>query len=128
MDKRAVRTDRAPAAVGPYAQGIVAGGFVFTAGQIPLTPEGELIQGDIQAQTRRCLENLRAVLQAAGADLKDLVKVTVFVVDLKDFQSVNEIYAEYFQGETPPARSFVQVAALPLGARIELEGVARLPS
>lgn len=123
----AVQTDRAPAAVGPYSQGVIAGGFLFTSGQIPLTPEGEMVQGDIRAQARQCLENLRAVLEAGGAGMKDLVKVTVFVTDIAHFQAINEVYASYFEEwETPPARSFVQVAALPKGAQIEVEGVAHL--
>jgi len=128
MKRKAIQTDRAPAAVGPYSQGIVAGGLLFTAGQIHLTADGELVEGDIQAQTRQCLDNVRAVLRAGGADLDDLVKITGFVTDLGQFQGVNEPFADYFEGRTPPARSFVQVAALPLGAAIELEGVALLPN
>ncbi len=128
MSKKAIQTDGAPAAVGPYSQGIAAGGFLFTAGQIHLTPGGELVEGDIESKTRQCLDNVRAVLRAAGADLDDLVKVTGFVTDMGQFNEINAAYAEYFEGRTPPARSFVQVAALPLGATIELEGVALLPN
>lgn len=125
--KRVLRTDQAPAAIGPYSQGICAGGFVFTAGQIPLRPDGQLVKGDIQAQARQCLENVRGVLRAAGADVEDLVKVTVFVTNLGDFQAINQVYEDFFKGKTPPARSFVQVSALPKEVDIEVEGIAVLP-
>jgi len=128
VSKKAVKTDHAPGAIGPYSQGIVANGFLYTAGQIPLTPAGQLVQGDIQAQARQCMENVRGILRAAGAGMEDLVKVTVFVTNLGDFQAINEVYAEYFKGKTPPARSFVQVSALPRGASIEVEGIAVPPS
>ncbi len=125
--KQVLRTDEAPAAIGPYSQGIAAGGFVFTAGQIPLRPDGTRVDGDIQAQARQCLDNVRGVLRAAGADLEHLVKVTVFVTDLGDFQAINEVYDGFFKGKTPPARSFVQVSALPKEVDIEVEGIAVLP-
>jgi 2-iminobutanoate/2-iminopropanoate deaminase len=125
--KKAISTSAAPAAVGPYSQGIVANGFIFTSGQIPLDREGNLIEGDIRAQARQCLENIKAILEAAGAGMEELVKVTVFVTDMKDFSAINEVYQGYFN-EDPPARSFVEVAALPKGARIEIEGIAVLPS
>ncbi len=113
--------------VGPYSPAVQAGDFLFVSGQIPLDPQtGELVTGPIEVQTRRCMENLKAVLAAAGATLKDLVKVTIFLVDMEDFAAVNRTYGEYFDLE-PPARSTVQVAALPKGARIEIEAVAYIP-
>ncbi|MGE5347126.1 MAG: RidA family protein [Acidithiobacillales bacterium] len=116
----------APKAIGPYAQGIVAGGFLFTAGQIALDPATmKLVPGDIAVQTGRVLENLEAVLGSAGATLQDVVKTTVFLADLSDFAAMNEVYAERFGGHRP-ARSTVQVAALPAGARVEIELVAKL--
>lgn len=121
--RQAVSSKAAPPAIGPYSQAIVADGFIFTSGQLPLDREGNLVEGDIRAQARQCLENIRAILEAAGAGLEDLVKVTVYVTDLKDFPAINEVYASYFPKE-PPARSFVQVMALPKGAPIELEGIA----
>ncbi len=122
--KRTVSTPNAPPAIGPYSQAVVAGDFVFCSGQIPLDPAtGALVGGDIAAQTRRVLENLKAVLEAAGSGLDRVVKTTVFLADLADFQEMNAVYAEYFGGD-PPARAAVQVAALPKGARIEIEAVA----
>lgn len=119
----AVESREAPAAVGPYSQGVLAGGFLFASGQIPLDPAtGKLVGGDAAAQTRRCLDNLRAVARAAGLDLRQAVKVTVFLTDLADFAAMNAVYAEYFS-EPFPARSTVQVAALPRGARLEIEAV-----
>lgn len=127
MAKKVVSTDNAPAAVGPYSQGITANGFVFTAGQVPLDPAtGELVEGDIQAQARQSLANIKAVLEAAGSDLARVVKVTVYLADINHFSAVNEVYAEIFEGTDPPARSAFQVAALPLGARIEIEAIATL--
>jgi 2-iminobutanoate/2-iminopropanoate deaminase len=124
MEKRCVQTAGAPAAVGPYSQAIQAGGWIFCAGQIPLDPaEGKLVSGGIEEQTRRVVENLKAVLEAAGSSLNRVVKTTVFLVDLNDFAAMNEGYAE-FLGDSPPARSTVQVAALPRGARVEIEAVA----
>ena len=124
--RKVIATDQAPAAVGPYSQAIRAGRFVFTAGQIPMDPAtGELVTGDIQAQTRRVLQNLEAVLEAAGASLKRVVKTTVFLQDMGDFAAMNEVYAEFFP-QKPPARSAVQAAALPLGVGIEIEAVALL--
>jgi len=128
MSKQRIETDQAPGAIGPYSQGIVVNGFLYTAGQIPLKPNGELVEGDIQAQTRQSLENIRGILQAAGADLEDLVKVTVFVTNMGDFDKINEVYTEFFEGKTPPARSLVQVAALPKLVDIEVEGVAVVPN
>lgn len=123
MPKEAIRTDAAPAAVGPYSQAIRAGQFVFTAGQIPLHPDGTLLEGDIQAQTRQVLNNLAAVLKAAGTGLDRVVKCTCFLADMNDFAAMNEIYSGYFE-DTPPARSAVEVARLPKDVGIEIEAVA----
>ena len=126
MERRIVKTDQAPAAVGPYSQAVVCGEMVFTAGQIPMDPAtGELISGDIQAAARRVLENLDAVLRAAGSSLQHAVKLTVFMTDLSQFSAMNEVYTEFFPGE-PPARSAVEVARLPKDAIIEAEAVAVL--
>lgn len=121
----AVETDRAPAAIGPYSQGIRAGELFFSAGQIGLEPRtGELVEGGIGPETRRVLANLEAVLEAAGLGLGDVVKTTVYLVDLSEFAAMNEIYAEAFSSPHP-ARSTVQVARLPRDARVEIEVVAR---
>ena len=126
MTREIVHTEKAPAAVGPYSQAVKAGGFVFTAGQIPLDPAtGQLVSGDIRAQTRRALQNVQAVLEAAGTSLQQVVKTTVFMVDLGDFAAMNQVYAEFFP-EGPPARSCVQAGALPKGAAVEIEAVAVL--
>lgn len=124
MALRFLSTDKAPAAVGPYSQGVKAENIIYTSGQLPIDPvTGELSKGDIQKETRLCLENVKAVLEAAHATIEDLVKVTVFVTDMNDFSKINEIYAEFF-GDHKPARSLVQVAALPKGSDIEIEGIA----
>ena len=124
IEKKIIATENAPAAVGPYSQAIAAGELVFTAGQIPLDPEsGQLVPGDIEAQTHRALQNLQALLQTASSSLAAVMKTTVFMTDLADFKRMNTVYAQYFVSE-PPARSTVQVAALPLGAQIEIECVA----
>lgn len=124
--RRAIRTDRAPAAIGPYSQAIVAGDVVYTAGQIALDPAtGELVDGGVEEQTRRVVRNLAAVLEAAGAGLSDVVKTTIFVADMDDFARVNEVYGELLT-EPYPARSTVEAARLPRDARVEIEAVARL--
>ena len=120
-----VATEQAPKAIGPYSQAIVSGDLIFTSGQIPLDPATQaLVTGDIRAQTERVMENLGAVLQAAGAGFENVVKATIFLADLADFATVNEIYGKRFT-KSPPARSTVQVAALPKGARVEIDLIAR---
>ena len=125
-DKRqTIHTDKAPAAIGPYAQANRIGDVVFTSGQIPLDPvTGELTGTIIEEQTARALENLKAVLEAAGTDLDNVVKTTVYLADMNDFSMMNEVYARYFTGEKLPSRTTVQVAALPKGALVEIEAVA----
>lgn len=119
-----VRTERAPRAVGPYSQAVRAGGFVFASGQIPLDPEsGAVVGGDIAAQGRQALENLRAVLEVSGAGMKNVVKTTVFLRDMGDFARFNEVYAGYFTAPYP-ARSTVQVSGLPKDVLVEIEAVA----
>jgi 2-iminobutanoate/2-iminopropanoate deaminase len=123
-----VTTDGAPRAIGPYSQGIKAGGLLFTAGQVALDPKsGELVAGGISEQTSRALENLSAILTAAGTNLSQVVKTTVFLVDMADFAAMNEVYGRAF-GSHRPARSTVAVAALPRGARVEIEAVAAVKS
>jgi 2-iminobutanoate/2-iminopropanoate deaminase len=123
---RIVQSDAAPAAIGPYSQGIIAGGFLYTAGQIPLDPAGkQVVEGDIVAQTRQVMDNLQAVLAAAGASWKDVVKTTVYLKDLGDFPRMNEVYAAEM-GDARPARSTVQVSALPRGVLVEIDLVAYL--
>lgn len=124
IQKKIITTEKAPAAVGPYSQATATGNLVFTAGQIPLDPEnGQLVTGDIEEQTHRVLQNVQALLQEAGSSLATVIKTTVFMTDLADFNRMNAVYSEYFPSE-PPARSTVQVTALPLGAQIEIECVA----
>ena len=125
---KAISSADAPKAIGPYSQAIVAEGrqLIFCSGQIPLDPQrGEIIQGDIASQTKRVMENLKSVLAAGGAELAHVVKTTIYLQDLADFASVNEVYGSYFTG-TPPARATVQVAALPKGARVEIDCIAVL--
>ncbi|MBA2457996.1 MAG: RidA family protein [Gemmatimonadales bacterium] len=126
MEIAALSTPGAPRAIGPYSQGIRAGGFLFTAGQVGFDPaSGELVDGGIAQQTARVLENLRAILDAAGSSFSQVVKTTVFLVDMADFAAMNEVYAGAF-GEHRPARSTVAVAALPRGARVEIEAIAAM--
>ncbi len=123
---RAVRSDGAPAPVGPYSQAVVCDGWIFASGQVPLDPTtGRVVEGDVAEQTHRVLENLRAVLETAGAGPEDVVRTTIYLTDLDDFQRVNAVYAEHFPNEPQPARTTVGVAALPLGARIEVDCIAR---
>jgi reactive intermediate/imine deaminase len=122
--KRTVRTDAAPAAVGAYSQATATDDLVFTAGQIPLTPDGDLLADEpIAVQTEQALDNVAAVLDEAGASMADALKLTVFLDDIDDFDAMNEVYATYFDDE-PPARSAVEVAALPKGVGVEIEAVA----
>lgn len=124
--KQVIVTDKAPKAIGPYSAGIRNGNFVYTAGQIGLIPDtGEVVAGGIEAETRQALLNLQAVLEAGGATLADVVKTTVFLKDMGEFGAMNGVYAEFFK-ENPPARSAVQVAALPKGVAVEIEAVAIL--
>lgn len=126
MSKKIVSTDKAPGAIGPYSQAVIAGGLVFTSGQIPLNPvTGEIVKDSIEAQARQVLDNLKAVLDAAGTGFKDVVKTTVFIKDMNDFAAVNKVYGEYFQ-EPYPARSCVEVARLPRDVGVEIEAVAIL--
>ena len=124
LKREIIATESAPAAVGPYSQAVRLGDLIYTAGQIALAPgTGQLVEGDITAQTRQVMENLAAVLQAADSNLANIIKTTIFVVDLGDFAAINAAYGEFFADE-PPARSTVEVAALPLGAQVEIEVVA----
>jgi 2-iminobutanoate/2-iminopropanoate deaminase len=122
-----VKTDKAPAAIGPYSQGMIANGFLFTAGQIALDPAtGQVIAGDVKAQAERVLANLSAVLAAAGASWRHVVKTTVFLHDMNDFPAVNEAYAHAL-GDSRPARTTVQAAGLPRGVLVEIDAIAELP-
>lgn len=126
MKRDVVSSKHAPAAIGPYSQAIRCGQMVFLSGQIPLDPEsGEMVgAGDVRAQTEQVMKNIEAVLEAAGLGFASVVKATIFVTDLADFTTVNEVYGRRFQGIAPPARATVQVAALPRGARVEIEMIA----
>ena len=121
--RRVVATDKAPAAIGPYSQAIQAGEFLYVSGQIPVDPKTGNVPAEIQAQARQSLENLKAIVEAAGYTLSDVVKTTVFAADIANFAAVNEVYAEYFSREAP-ARSFVAVKDLPKGVGLEIEAVA----
>ncbi|HJL04598.1 MAG TPA: RidA family protein [Polyangiaceae bacterium LLY-WYZ-15_(1-7)] len=124
-ERTIVATDAAPAAIGPYSQAVKANGFVFCSGQIPLDPAtGALVDGDVQAQTERAMENLGAVLEAAGSGWAKIVKVTIFLAEMSDFGAVNEVYARYFEGLEPPARACVAVKQLPKDVDVEIECVA----
>lgn len=120
-----IATPSAPAAIGPYSQAVVAGGFVWCSGQIALDPAtGQLIDGDVTAQAERALENLKAVLAASGSDVSRVVRCTVFLVRMSDFAAVNAVYGRYFTGDAPPSRSTVAVAELPRGAQVEIDCIA----
>ena len=124
--KKAFMTEQAPKPVGPYSQVVQVGQFLFLAGQIPLTPENTMREGDVQTQARQVLNNLKAVLEKAGATMDHVVKTTIFLQDLNDFDAVNKTYAEYFQ-QPYPARSTVEAAKLPKGAKLEIDAIAYLP-
>lgn len=118
-----VATDQAPAAIGPYAQAVIANGLVYTSGQIPLTAEGELLEGTVEEQTELVFTNLKAVLEEANSSLSQVVKATVFIKDMNDFGAINEIYAKHFGNHTP-ARACVEVARLPKDVKVEIEAIA----
>jgi 2-iminobutanoate/2-iminopropanoate deaminase len=127
MDRHSVSTDSAPAAIGPYSQAMRVGDLLFCSGQIPLEPStGELVKDDIEGQTRRCLENLTAVAEAAGTSLANAARCTVYLTDMADFARANEAYADFFGGDDPPARVAVAVAALPKGADVEIDAIIAL--
>jgi 2-iminobutanoate/2-iminopropanoate deaminase len=127
MENQIISTKHAPAAVGPYSQGVRAGHFLYTAGQIALDPAtGKMVEGDVAAQTRQVMGNLQAILKAAGSSLDNVVKTTVFLQEMDHFAQMNGVYAQFFEGD-PPARSTVQVAGLPLGALVEIEAIALIP-
>ena len=126
MSMRTISTDKAPKAIGPYSQGIAASGFLFLSGQVPLDPgTGQLVQGSVQEEVTRILDNLKAVLEAGGSGLHRVVRTSVYLTSLEDFAAMNEVYARYF-GDHRPARSTVQVSALPRGARVEIDAIASL--
>jgi len=127
MERHVTTTADAPAAVGPYSQAIRSGNLVYTAGQLGLDPAtGKLVAGGIQAQTRQALRNVQAILAASGSGMAHVIKTTVYLQDITDFRDMNEVYATFFP-DAPPARSAVQVAALPLGGLVEIEAVATVP-
>ncbi|HUU79745.1 MAG TPA: RidA family protein [candidate division Zixibacteria bacterium] len=124
MKKEVIKTEKAPKAVGPYSQGIIAGDFIFVSGQIPFNPiTGKMVEGSIKDQTEQCLKNIQAVLEATNVTLKDVVKCTVFLKDMDTFSEMNEKYSEFFK-EDPPARAAVEVARLPLDVGVEIEAIA----
>ena len=124
MERKIIATSSAPSAVGPYSQGVIAGNLLFTAGQVAIDPSsGQVIQGDIAAQTQQVMMNLQAILDAAGLSLNDVVKTTVFLQNMDHFSAMNEVYGGYFGGQYP-ARSTVQVVKLPLGVLVEIEAIA----
>jgi 2-iminobutanoate/2-iminopropanoate deaminase len=126
MPKKVISTNKAPQAIGPYSQAIQAGPFLFVSGQISIDPAtGELVLGDIQSQTRRVMENIQGVLEAVGSSLNSVVKTTIYLKNLDDFTTVNEVYGSYFK-EAPPARATVEVSGLPKGVGVEIEAVAYL--
>jgi 2-iminobutanoate/2-iminopropanoate deaminase len=125
--RSAVATSAAPGAIGPYSQAIAEGGLLWCSGQIALDPAtGQLVAGDVRAQTERVMENLKAVLAAGGSSFERVLRCTIYLVEIGDFGAVNEVYGRYFQGAVPPARATVAVAALPRGARVEIDCVARV--
>lgn len=122
-----IQTDHAPAAIGPYSQAVAVGNLLFISGQIPLDPAtGELVTTDMEAQTRRVMENLRGVLGAVGLSFEHLVRTTIFLKDMDDFDTVNRVYGAYFP-EAPPARATVEVSRLPKNVRVEIDGIAVIP-
>jgi 2-iminobutanoate/2-iminopropanoate deaminase len=125
--RQSVSTDQAPQAIGPYSQAIRSGSLLFCSGQVPLDPSsGELVKDDIEGQTRRCLENLAAVCEAAGGSLAEAVRCTVYLTDMNDFARVNDVYGSFFEGSDPPARVAIGVASLPKGADVEVDAIVAL--
>ncbi len=128
MNKKVINTEKAPRPIGPYSQAIQAGEFLFLSGQIPIDPStGEIIKGDIRQQTRQVLENLKAILESQGLGMEDVVKVTIFLKDLKNFAQVNEVYGTYFS-TSAPARTTVEISRLPRDCELEIEAIAFHPS
>ena len=123
MKREVIHTNNAPGAIGPYSQGIIVGDFVYTSGQIPINPATGVMETDIKLATKQSMEKIKAILEAAGTSLENVVKTSIFLKDLNDFAVVNEVYGTYFT-ENPPARSCVQVAKLPKDAVIEIEAIA----
>ena len=126
MENKAYFTAKAPEPVGPYSQAIEAGGFLFLSGQVPLMKSGEMLDDSAAAQTQKVMSHIQAVLKSAGLNCEHIVKVTVFLTNLDDFAAVNKIYAAFFK-DVPPARSCVEVSALPKGAKVEIEAIAKFP-
>ena len=128
MTNKRIETDQAPAAIGPYCQAVAAGDWVYCSGQLALDPSDGQMQGDgdIEEETRQVLRNLDAVLKKAGANRGNVVKATVYLTDMSEFSKMNQVYAQFFEGHTPPARATVQVAALPRGAKVEIDFTARV--
>jgi len=127
MEKKIIKTGKAPAPIGPYNQGVQAGNMLFVSGQIAINPAtGELLQGDIQAETRLVMENLKAILAEAGTDFSKVIKSTIFLMDMGQFGQVNEVYGSYFDNATAPARETVQVSGLPKGVKVEISVIAAL--
>ncbi len=124
MSRKIIKTDKAPAAAGPYSQGIEFNGIIFTSGQLPMDPKsGKMIEGEIGEKTKLILNNIKAIIEAEGSSLENIIKCTIFLTDMGDFGKVNKAYGSFFQ-ENPPARSCIEVRALPLGANIEIEAIA----
>ncbi len=125
MEKKIIRTENAPAPIGPYNQAVVAGNMLFVSGQIAIDPKtGDLLQGDIQAETKLVMENLKAILTEAGTDFSKVIKSTIFLMDMGQFAQVNEVYGAYFDNATAPARETVQVSGLPKGVKVEISVIA----
>ncbi|AGF77866.1 endoribonuclease L-PSP [Desulfocapsa sulfexigens DSM 10523] len=123
MSKKIIATENAPAAIGPYSQAVQYGDTIYVSGQIPLHPETKKMDDDVKAQTRQSMENIKAILKEAGSSMEKIIRCGIFVTDLGDFATVNEVYASFFTGDYP-ARATVQVAALPLGAKVEIDAIA----
>ncbi len=123
MSKKIIATENAPAAIGPYSQAVQYGDTIYVSGQIPLHPETKKMDDDVRAQTRQSMENIKAILKEAGSSMEKIIRCGIFVTDLGDFATVNEVYASFFTGDYP-ARATVQVAALPLGAKVEIDAIA----